>query len=158
MRVLFCLIASVLLSLSPGERWHVRVVARNNSPAAQTEKIRVRDAVLRACPEKLQALPAALPRILAAAGDIAPDAALTVRPGGNVRRAGADSGASAPSAARSLRRLLLRGAFPAFAERRLLARKRRGGGHAAFAPRRPRPDRLFPVPAVDTDAILKKRR
>ena len=60
MRVLFCLIASVLLSLSPGERWHVRVVARNNSPAAQTEKIRVRDAVLRACPEKLQALPAAL--------------------------------------------------------------------------------------------------
>lgn len=80
MRVLFCLIASVLLSLSPGERWYVRVVARSDAPAAQTEKIRVRDAVLRACPEKLQALPTALPRILAAAGDIAPDAAVTVRP------------------------------------------------------------------------------
>ncbi|MCR4885418.1 MAG: hypothetical protein K5919_00695, partial [Clostridiales bacterium] len=68
MRAVLCLIASVLLSLSPGERWYVRVVARSDAPAAQAEKIRVRDAVLRACPERPEALPAALPRILAAAG------------------------------------------------------------------------------------------
>ena len=80
MRVFFCLIASILLSLSPGKGWYVRVVAQSDAPAAQTEKIRVRDAVLRACPESPQALPGALPRILASAGDIAPDAAVTVRP------------------------------------------------------------------------------
>ena len=82
MRKFVCLILSALLSLPVGAsaEWYVRVVARGDGPAAQAEKIRVREAVLSACPRDPEALFDALPRILAAARRIAPDADVTVRP------------------------------------------------------------------------------
>ncbi len=82
MRKFVCLILSALLSLPVGAsaEWYVRVMARGDGPAAQAEKIRVREAVLSACPRDPAALFDALPRILAAARRIAPDADVTVRP------------------------------------------------------------------------------
>ena len=63
-----------LLPLCAGaeETWYLRVVARDDSPAAQAEKLRVRDAVLAMCPCDAADLPSYLPAISAAAGKMAP--------------------------------------------------------------------------------------
>ena len=79
MRYLFRLAGIVFLSFclfSPQGRaedtWYLRVIARDDSTAAQAEKLRVRDAVLFLCPERAQDLAAALPDIHAAVQAIAP--------------------------------------------------------------------------------------
>lgn len=52
--------------------WYLRVVAQDDTPAAQAEKLRVRDAVWALCPADAAALPRALPAISATAGGMAP--------------------------------------------------------------------------------------
>ncbi len=54
------------------ERWYYRVIARDDTPQAQEEKIRVRDAVLSFCPETAKELPAAYPTMKEAAESVAP--------------------------------------------------------------------------------------
>ena len=54
------------------EGWYYRVIARNDSAEAQEEKLRVRDAVLEACPACAAELPFSLYKIRNAAESVAP--------------------------------------------------------------------------------------
>ena len=80
MRGLKCLcgfiVGCVLLSAAAGARteecWYLRVIARNDTPEAQEEKLCVLDAVLDACPLTENELFFALPDIKKAAESAAP--------------------------------------------------------------------------------------
>lgn len=50
--------------------WYLRVIGRDNTPAAQAEKLRVRDAILAVCPAHAADLAHALPALEAAAEEI----------------------------------------------------------------------------------------
>ena len=71
-----CAAAALWLLFSvPGkaaERWYIRVVAENDTPAAQAEKIRVRDAALAACPPEPGGLWEGLDAVRRAAEKAAP--------------------------------------------------------------------------------------
>ena len=54
------------------ETWYFRVIGRDDTAAGQEEKLRVRDAVLGACPQEAGELPRSLDKIRAAAEVIAP--------------------------------------------------------------------------------------
>lgn len=76
-RFIFAAVLCLLLLSLPGKagaegRWYLRVIARDNSPAAQAEKLRLRDAALSACPPDAGGLAHALPALAAAAAAIAP--------------------------------------------------------------------------------------
>ena len=65
-----------LFCVTPAARgegtWYLRVIAKDDSPKAQEEKLQVRDAAWAACPPCLDELPEALDRIRKAAEEIAP--------------------------------------------------------------------------------------
>ena len=70
-------VISVCLALLTGwpvssPAWYMRVIGRDDSPAAQAEKLRVRDAALSACPDNALGLPFALPAIRREAENAAP--------------------------------------------------------------------------------------
>ena len=69
-------LCSMLISFAAGakaeERMYLRVIARNDSAQAQEEKLRVRDAVIAACPEDRRYLPAFFDGIKKAAESVAP--------------------------------------------------------------------------------------
>lgn len=54
------------------ETWYLRVVARDDTPAAQAEKLRVRDAVWAVCPSNASTLPSCLSALSIAAREITP--------------------------------------------------------------------------------------
>ncbi len=54
------------------ETWYFRVIGRDDTAAGQGEKLRVREAVLSACPRQAEELLISLDRIRAAAAEIAP--------------------------------------------------------------------------------------
>ena len=60
---------ALLLCAAPWAQaaWYYRVIARDDSPAAQTEKLRVRDAVIQACPQRENDLPSFISEIKKAA-------------------------------------------------------------------------------------------
>ena len=74
--LIFSVLCAVLLFALPKAsaegRWYLRVIARNDSSEAQVEKLRVRDAVIIACPKNAGALCASLDAIKKAAESIAP--------------------------------------------------------------------------------------
>ena len=65
---------ALLLCAAPWAQaaWYYRVIARDDSPAAQTEKLRVRDAVIQACPQRENDLPSFISEIKKAAESVAP--------------------------------------------------------------------------------------
>ena len=70
--ILTGMLLSFVFNANAEERWYLRVVARNDTPEAQEEKLRVRDAVLDACPPTENELFSALPDIKKAAESAAP--------------------------------------------------------------------------------------
>lgn len=70
---LWFILISLLLSPPGGQKIYMRVVARDDSAAGQTEKYAVRDAALAACPENGAGLLSTLPGIERAARTVAPD-------------------------------------------------------------------------------------
>lgn len=71
---------ALLLCLSSAEaEIYMRVVARDDSPAAQAEKYAVRAAALAACPDRPAGLLSALPRIARSAKAAAPDSRVSLR-------------------------------------------------------------------------------
>ena len=79
MRALKWIAAAAVLTLTVcvcrggnGERWYLRVIGRDDTRAGQEEKMRVRNAVLAACPEDGGKLSACLSKIKKAARSAAP--------------------------------------------------------------------------------------
>lgn len=72
MRGFCCVLVLLCLMLPARAEVCLRVIGADDSPKAQAEKLLVRDAVLEALPDDARLLPAALPRINAAANEIAP--------------------------------------------------------------------------------------
>lgn len=69
---LICMLLGLTMNAKAEERWYLRVIARNDTPEAQEEKLRVRDAALNACPLTENELFSALPDIKKAAESVAP--------------------------------------------------------------------------------------
>ena len=80
--ILFSVVFLILFSYFPavsvsessyaGEVYYIRIIARDDSPPAQEEKILLRDALLPLFPEKAEELSAFLPHITAVAQALAP--------------------------------------------------------------------------------------
>ena len=78
-RMLMTLALLLLFPLTARGEWYIRVVGGADSPAAQAEKLRVRDAVLSLCPVSPEGLPEALSDIRKAVEAICPGE-VTLRP------------------------------------------------------------------------------
>lgn len=72
MRLFCCLLVALSMAVPAYGEIYLRVVGANDTVQAQAEKLRVRDAVLRAVPDDPRLLPAALTQIQSAASLVAP--------------------------------------------------------------------------------------
>ena len=67
-----CMLMSAAAGAKAETQWYLRVIARDDTSEAQAEKLRVRDAVIAACPEEEMLLPASFDVIKKAAESAAP--------------------------------------------------------------------------------------
>ena len=65
--LLMCLLCLSARCCRAEEIWYLRIIARDDSPAAQEEKLALRDHLLPLFPENAKELPQALPGIVQAA-------------------------------------------------------------------------------------------
>ena len=70
--MLALLLACCTFAAKGEEAWYLRVIGRDDTPAAQAEKLRVRDEVLSLCPRQASQLEESLPAIRQAAERTAP--------------------------------------------------------------------------------------
>ena len=78
MRIFMSVLLSLMLSAEGCGPWYMRVVARDDTAAGQTEKIRVRDGLL-PCYSPEEGVLAALPRMKRTAEELAADARVEIR-------------------------------------------------------------------------------